>query len=54
MRQLNVKLFLALMNLTPCVEDVWRSGVIAQLFLTSALDENEWSVSFLGLFNPEI
>jgi hypothetical protein len=32
--------------------DIWESGGIAPPFLTSALDEGEWSVSRPGLFIP--
>jgi hypothetical protein len=31
-------------------EDIWGSGGIAPPFLTSALDEGEWSVSRYGHF----
>jgi hypothetical protein len=45
-----VKLYLYLINLAPRHEDVWDSVVIAPLFLTSVLDESEWSASRPGPF----
>jgi hypothetical protein len=33
-------------------ENIWGNGGIAPLFLTSALDEGEWSASLLGRFTP--
>jgi hypothetical protein len=40
-------------SLSTTNEDVWGSGGIAPPFLTSALDEGEWSVSDPGLLIPK-
>jgi hypothetical protein len=47
-----VKLSLCLINEAPGDEDVTGSEVIAPSFLTSALDEGEWSASRPGRFIP--
>jgi hypothetical protein len=45
-------MFLCLINLTLCHEDVWQIGGIPPSFLTSALDEGESSALCIGCFNP--
>jgi hypothetical protein len=51
-RYCKVKLLLCLINYTPPHEDVRRSGGLAPLFVTSALDGGEWSTLRLGRFTP--
>jgi hypothetical protein len=41
-----------LIKYAPRHENIWGSGCIASLFLTSALDEGEWSASCPGRFSP--
>jgi hypothetical protein len=43
-----------LINYALCHEDIWGSGDIAPLFLTSELDGGEWSASSPGCFSSEI
>jgi hypothetical protein len=47
-----VKPFVCLINLALCHEDVWKTGGIPPSFVTSALDEGEWSVLSIGCFTP--
>jgi hypothetical protein len=47
-----VKFFLRLINYSSCHEDVWGSGGIAHIFMTTELDGGEWSVSHTGRFIP--
>jgi hypothetical protein len=37
-----------------CHEDKWGSGGLAPLFLTSALDGDEWSAPHHGRFTPGV
>jgi hypothetical protein len=50
--KVNVMFPMCLVNDAPCHEDIRGSGVIAPLFLTSALDGGEWSTSHPGHFTP--
>jgi hypothetical protein len=50
--KVKVKLSLRLINSAVCHEDIWGSGGIDLLLLTSALDGGEWSTSGPGRFTP--
>jgi hypothetical protein len=43
---------LCLINYAPCHEDIWRRVSIVPLFLTLAVNEDEWSASRPGHFTP--
>jgi hypothetical protein len=47
---LKVKLFPCLITSAPSHKDVWGNGDVAPVFLTSALDGVQWSVSSPGRF----
>jgi hypothetical protein len=50
--KIKVKLSLWLNNYAQRREDIWRSRGIAPLFLTSALDEDEYTAPRPGSLNP--
>jgi hypothetical protein len=47
-----VNLSLCLIIYALCYEDIWGSGGITPLFLTSVLDGGEWSASHACRFTP--